>query len=101
VEEHKEGEMDLGRRSGGAGVVVGGPATEFCFGRWRSGLVMVAMSRHAGGRRGSVRWSRSFLEVMWSCWSDRREVGAAGRPSRRGGRSGGRGRSTVNVSGMV
>jgi hypothetical protein len=27
--------------------------------------------------------------VMWSCWSDQRGVGVAGRPSRRGGRSGG------------
>jgi hypothetical protein len=55
VEEYKEVEMDLGWRSGGARVVGGGPATEFCFGRRRSGLVMVAMFRHAGGRRGSVR----------------------------------------------
>jgi hypothetical protein len=48
VEEHKEVEMDLGRRR-------------------RSGLVAAAMFRHAGGRRGSMRWSRGFLEVMWSC----------------------------------
>jgi hypothetical protein len=85
MEEHKEVEMDLGRRLGGAGVVGGGPAMEFCFGRRRSGLVMVAMFRPAGGRRGTVRWSRSFLEVMWSCLSDQQGVGAAGQPGRRGG----------------
>jgi hypothetical protein len=49
VEEHKEVDMDLGRRSGGAGVVGGRPATEFCFGRQRSGLVMAVMFWHAGG----------------------------------------------------
>jgi hypothetical protein len=66
VEEHKEEERDLGRRSGGARVVGGGPAMELC--SWRqSGLVTTVMFRHAGGRRGSVRWSRGFLEVMWSC----------------------------------
>jgi hypothetical protein len=31
--------------------------------------------------------------MMWSCWSDRRGVGAAGRPGRPEGRSGGGGRS--------
>jgi hypothetical protein len=30
VEEHKEVERDVGRRSGRAGVVGGGPATELC-----------------------------------------------------------------------
>jgi hypothetical protein len=30
VEEHKEVKRDLGRRSGGVGVVGGGPATELC-----------------------------------------------------------------------
>jgi hypothetical protein len=33
VEEHKEVERDLGRRSGRAGVVGGGPATEL-YSRW-------------------------------------------------------------------
>jgi hypothetical protein len=70
-------------------------------GRRQSGLVTAAMFRDAGGRRGSVRWSRSFLEMMWSCWSDRRGVRAAGRPGQRGGRSGDEGRSTANVSGTV
>jgi hypothetical protein len=35
VEEHKEVERDLGRRSGRAGVVGGGPATELCSRRRR------------------------------------------------------------------
>jgi hypothetical protein len=29
-------------------------------------------------RRGSIRESRSFLEVLWSCLNDWREIGAAG-----------------------
>jgi hypothetical protein len=29
-------------------------------------------------RRGSMRGSKSFLEVLWSCLIDRREIGAAG-----------------------
>jgi hypothetical protein len=29
-------------------------------------------------RRGSIRRSRSFLEVLWSCSGDRRGIGAAG-----------------------
>jgi hypothetical protein len=70
-------------------------------GRRQLGLVTAAMFRHVEGRRGLVSWSRSFFEMMWSCWSDQRGVGVAGRPGRPGGRSGGRGRSTVSVSGTV
>jgi hypothetical protein len=71
-------------------------------GRRQLGLVTAAMFRHVEGRRGSVSWSRSFFKVMWSCWSDQRGVGVAGRPSRRGGRSGGgedRWRTSVGRSG--
>jgi hypothetical protein len=44
VEEHKEVERDLGRRSGRAGVVGGGPATELCSGR-RQQVAAVALRR--------------------------------------------------------
>jgi hypothetical protein len=44
VEEHKEVERDLGRRSGRAGVVGGGPATELCSG-WRRQVAAVALQR--------------------------------------------------------
>jgi hypothetical protein len=40
------------------------------------------------GRRGLMRGSRSFLEVLWSCLSDRRGVGAAGRRGPMGGDDG-------------
>jgi hypothetical protein len=33
---------------------------------------------YRGGRRGSMRGSKSFLEVLWSCLSDRRGVGDDG-----------------------
>jgi hypothetical protein len=55
---------------------------------WQSGLAMAAMFQCAGGRRGSMRGSRSFLEVLWSCLSDRRGVGAAGRRGLMGGDDG-------------
>jgi hypothetical protein len=42
VEEHKEVEMDLGQRSGEAGVVGGGLATELCS-RWRRRVAAVVL----------------------------------------------------------
>jgi hypothetical protein len=44
VVEHKEVEKNLGRRSGGAGVVRSGPATELCFVRRRR-VAAVALRR--------------------------------------------------------
>jgi hypothetical protein len=48
VEEHKEVERDLGRHSGRAGVVGGGPATELCSG-WRRQVVAVVSSGEGVG----------------------------------------------------
>jgi hypothetical protein len=44
VGEHKEVEKNLGRRSGGSGVVGSGPATELCSGRRRR-VAAVALRR--------------------------------------------------------
>jgi hypothetical protein len=46
VEEHIKVEMDLELRSGGAGVVGGGPATELC--SWRRRRVAAVGLGHGG-----------------------------------------------------